>query len=48
MPLTIPLAVVVIGGRQLGLAILMHDAAHVALHPSPAVNDWVGHHLTTG
>jgi fatty acid desaturase len=48
MPLTIPLAIAVIGARQLGLAILMHDAAHVALHPDPKINDWVGNHLTTG
>jgi fatty acid desaturase len=48
MPVTIPLAIVIIGGRQLGVAILMHDAAHVALHPDPKINDWVGHHLTTG
>jgi fatty acid desaturase len=47
-PLTIPLAIAIIGARQLGLAILMHDAAHVALHPDPKVNDWVGNHLTTG
>ena len=46
--LAIPLAVAIIGARQLGLAILMHDAAHVALHPDPKVNDWVGNHLTTG
>src|SRR5512143_2285338 len=44
----IPLAIAVIGARQLGLAIIMHDAAHVALHPDPKVNDWVGNHLTTG
>jgi fatty acid desaturase len=44
----IPLAIAIIGARQLGLAILMHDAAHVALHPDPKVNDWVGNHLTTG
>ena len=47
-PLTIPLAIVIIGGRQLGIAILMHDAAHAALHPNLKVNDWVGNHLTTG
>lgn len=47
-PVTIPLAVAIIGARQLGLAILMHDAAHGALHPNLAVNDWVGNHLTTG
>jgi fatty acid desaturase len=47
-PVTIPLAVVVIGARQLGLAILMHDAAHGALHPDPRVNDWVGEWLCGG
>jgi fatty acid desaturase len=47
-PITIPLAVMIIGARQLGLAILMHDAAHGALHPNLAVNDWAGDHLTTG
>lgn len=40
-PLTIPLAIMIIGGRQLGLAILMHDAAHRALHPDPRFNDWL-------
>ena len=48
MPVTIPLAVAIIGARQLGLAILMHDAAHAALHPDLKVNDWVGDNLTTG
>jgi fatty acid desaturase len=46
-PITIPLAVMIIGGRQLGLAILMHDAAHRALHPNPKINDFVGHWLCT-
>jgi fatty acid desaturase len=40
-PLTLVLAVMVIGARQLGLAILVHEAAHAALHPSLKVNDWV-------
>ncbi len=44
-PLTIPLAVLVIGTRQLGLFILMHDAAHGLLHPKRRVNDWVAHWL---
>ncbi|HEX3918754.1 MAG TPA: fatty acid desaturase family protein [Caulobacteraceae bacterium] len=35
------IAVPVIGGRQLGLGILQHDAAHGALHPSAKVGDWV-------
>ena len=47
-PLTLPLAVMIIGGRQLGLAILMHDAAHGALHSNLKVNDWVGEWLTGG
>jgi fatty acid desaturase len=44
-PLTIPLAIMIIGGRQLGLAILMHDAAHRALHPNARINDWLGGQL---
>jgi fatty acid desaturase len=44
-PLTYVVAVMVIGARQLGLAILMHDAAHGALHPDQRVNDWVGEWL---
>jgi fatty acid desaturase len=47
-PLLIPIAVMVIGGRQLGLAILMHDAAHGALHPNLKVNDILGDRLTQG
>jgi len=47
-PLTLPLAVMIIGARQLGLAVLMHDAAHGALHPDPTVNDWAGDRLTIG
>jgi fatty acid desaturase len=41
-PIAIPLAIVVIGNRQLGLLILMHDAAHALLHANRRVNDWVG------
>ena len=41
-PITIPLAVMLVGNRQLGLFILMHDAAHGALHPNRRLNDWVG------
>ncbi len=47
-PVTIPLAVMIIGARQLGLAILQHDAAHGALHPDPKVNDWVAEWLCGG
>jgi fatty acid desaturase len=44
-PATYLLAVMLIGARQLGLAILMHDAAHGALHANGRVNDWVGEWL---
>jgi fatty acid desaturase len=47
-PITIPLAVMIIGARQLGLAILMHDAAHGALHPNLKVNDFLGDRMTPG
>jgi len=36
---TLLLAIMVIGTRQLGLAILMHDASHGLLFPSQKVND---------
>lgn len=41
-PLTSLVAVVLIGSRQLGLAILMHEAAHNALFKSRKLNDLVG------
>ncbi|MFN7232130.1 MAG: fatty acid desaturase, partial [Brevundimonas sp.] len=44
-PVLIPLAVMIIGTRQLGLAILMHEAAHGALSQSLKLNDAVGHWL---
>ena len=47
-PLALPLAWIIIGGRQLGLAILMHDAAHGALHGNMKVNDFVGEYFTGG
>ena len=40
--LTFVLAVVLIGSRQLGLAILMHDAAHRALFRTGWINEWAG------
>lgn len=42
-PVLIPLAVMIIGARQLGLAILMHEAAHGGLHPNGRLNDLLGH-----
>ena len=39
-PAAIPVMVLVIGTRQLGLFILMHDAAHGLLHPNRHINDF--------
>ena len=44
-PILIPLCVMIIGTRQLGLAILMHEAAHGALSPNQRLNDFLGHWL---
>lgn len=44
-PLTWLLAVMLVGARQLGLAILMHEAAHGALHRNRRHNDGIGHWL---
>src|SRR4030088_1779852 len=44
-PLTWLIAVTVVGARQLGLAILMHEAAHGGLHANRAINEWVGQWL---
>ncbi len=44
-PILIPICVMVIGTRQLGLAILMHEAAHGGLSPNARLNDFLGHWL---
>lgn len=44
-PFTVLLALFVIGGRQLGLAVLMHEAAHRTLFEDRRWNDWVGNWL---
>ncbi len=44
-PLTVVAAVLVIGARQLGLGIVMHEAAHRTLFRSRVLNDWVGNWL---
>lgn len=41
-PLTFLIAFVIISNRQLGLAILMHDASHRLLFDHPGINDRVG------
>lgn len=44
-PLTVVAALFVIGARQLGCAVLMHEASHRSLFASRAVNDFVGQWL---
>lgn len=45
-PFLIILAVPIIGARQLGLAVLMHEAAHGGLSRNKSVNDFFGHWLS--
>ena len=42
-PLTILFAVLVLGGRQLGLGVINHDCAHHAFFSSKWMNEFVGH-----
>ena len=44
-PLVVVAAVFVIGARQLGFAVLMHEAAHRSLFTNRHVNDFVGNWL---
>jgi fatty acid desaturase len=44
-PLTVVAALFLIGGRQLGLAVLMHEAAHRTLLSDRRWNDWAGNWL---
>jgi len=47
-PLTYIAAVMLIGARQLGLAVLEHEAAHGTLHPDMRLNDWMAEWLCGG
>ena len=44
-PLTLVLAIVLLGGRQMGLAVLMHEAGHKSLFRSARLNEVVGQWL---
>lgn len=44
-PFTVVLALFLIGGRMLGMAVLMHDASHRALFKNRKLNDFVGNWL---
>ncbi|MEO1029571.1 MAG: fatty acid desaturase family protein [Pseudomonadota bacterium] len=41
-PILIPIAIMIIGTRQLGLAVLMHEAAHGGLSENKKLNDFLG------
>jgi fatty acid desaturase len=41
-----PIAIAILGGRQLGLSILMHDGAHGLLHPNRKTNNFLGQWIT--
>jgi fatty acid desaturase len=43
--LTIPLAIVLLAGRQLGLSVLMHECGHRTLFRTPLLNDVIGQWL---
>ncbi|MFT7177664.1 MAG: fatty acid desaturase [Halioglobus sp.] len=42
---TVLLAVILLGGRQLGLSVLMHECGHRSLFKTPALNDFFGQWL---
>lgn len=44
-PLTVVAALLLLGGRHLALAVLMHEAAHRSLFASRRLGEWVGHWL---
>jgi len=44
-PLTVLIAIVGLGGRQLGCAVIMHEAGHRTLFRNRRLNDWVGNWL---
>ena len=43
--LTIPLAILIIGSRQHGMAILVHEAAHGVLFSNRKLNDFIGQYI---
>ena len=47
-PLTILLALIIIGGRQLGFGALMHECGHGSLFATRSLNSWVGKWLCAG
>jgi len=46
-PFTVVLALFIIGARQLGMAVVMHESAHRTLFANRRLNDWVGNWLAS-
>ncbi len=44
-PLSVLVAIVLLGGRQLALSVLTHECGHRSLFKSKALNNWVGNWL---
>ena len=44
-PITFLISIILLAGAQVGLSILMHDAAHRAVFTNEKVNDFVGEYL---
>jgi len=42
---TVLLGIILLGGRQLGFAVLVHECGHGTLFASRKLNEWVGHWL---
>ncbi len=47
-PLTILLSILLLGGRQLGLAVVYHDCSHSVFFRTRWLNDFIGHWLAGG
>jgi len=43
--ITIPLAILIIGSRQHGMSVLVHEAAHGTLFANKAINDFAGQYI---
>ena len=45
-PLTFLVVIILLGGRQLALGVIVHETGHRSLFKSPAVNNFAGHWLS--
>lgn len=47
-PITIVLSIALLGGRQLGLAVIYHDCSHGVFFRTRWINDFIGHWIAGG